>query len=160
MLIGALVLGTLVFAKVFFLSGGAEECLGLDLGPHAGIRAICLHALGRVEQATAIADSLRTALQAGGQVHPEFTNVIPAGDLAAYLAWTGNPERALSWIYRAYALSPSGIDPRVLESGLFEDLLGNAAMRREVAEIRDRIWARVQREEAEAGTGLLGRRNR
>ncbi|MFC1791336.1 hypothetical protein ACFL0I_02580 [Gemmatimonadota bacterium] len=142
------------------LSGRAEECLELDLGPHAGLRAICLHALGRVEQATAIADSLRTALQAGGQIHPEFTNVIPAGDLAAYLAWTGNPERALSWIHRAYALSPSGIDPRVLESGLFEDLLGNAAMRREVAEIRDRIWARVQREEAEAGTGRLGRGNR
>jgi hypothetical protein len=83
--------------------------------------------------------------------------VIPAGDLAAYFAWTGDAERALPWIHRVFALSPSGIDPRVLESGLFDELLENRAYRREVEEIRDRIWARVQREEAEAMIGVGGR---
>jgi TolB-like protein len=131
------------------LSGRSEECLDLDLGPHAGIRAICLHALGRVDQAEEVADSIRAALLSGGAVSGGFTNVLAAGDLAAYLAWTGDAERAMPWIHRAFALSPSGIDPRVLESGVFDRLLANSEMRREVAGIRDRVWPRVQRELAE-----------
>ena len=83
-------------ALALLLSGRAEECLELDLGPHAGIRAICLHDVGRIDRSGAIIDSLRTAIQGGGQVHAEFTNVIPAGDLAAYLAWTGSPDRAMT----------------------------------------------------------------
>jgi hypothetical protein len=92
-------------------------------------------------------------------VHPDFTNVIPAGDLAAYFAWTGAPDRAMPFIYRAFALSPSGIDPRVLESGVFEQLFSSGQRRREVAEIRGRIWTRVQREltEAESALGLQAR---
>jgi TolB-like protein len=144
-------------ARAVLLSGRAQECLDMDLGPHDGIRAICLHALGRREEAEAIVDSLRTAVRSGRGVHPDFTPVIQAGDLAAYFAWTGQPERALPWIHRVYALSPSGIDLRVLESGLFDDLLENRAYRREVEDIRDRIWARVQREEAEAVIGVWGR---
>jgi len=153
-----LILPRAIQALAFLLSGRVEDCLDVDLGPHAGIRAMCLHDLGRVDQAEAITDSLRATLQAGEQAHPDFTNVIPAGDLAAYLAWTGSPDRALPWVHRAFALSPSGIDPRVLESGVFERLLANGQMRREVAEIRDRIWARVQRELVDAEVEL-GRRN-
>lgn len=137
-------------ALALLLSGRTEECLDMDLGPHAGIRAMCLHDHGRVEEATAITDSLRTILQSGDRAHSDFTNVIPAGDLAAYLAWTGSPERALPWIYRAFDLSPSGIDQRVLESGVFEGLLADSEMRREVSGIRERIWPRVLRELAEA----------
>jgi TolB-like protein len=137
-------------ALALLLSGRADECLELDLGPHAGLRAICLHDLGLIEQAEAITDSLRAALRAGEQVHPEFTNVIPAGDLAAYLAWTGSPGRAMHWIYRAYSMSPSGVDPRVLNSGVFENVLTNGSMRREVSGIQERIWARVQREVLDA----------
>ena len=137
-------------ALALLLSGRAEECLDLDLGPHVGLRAICLHDLGRIDEAEAITDSLRIALLAGEQVDPNFTNVIPAGDLAAYMAWTGSPEGALPWIHRVYALSPSGIDARVLDSGLFDNLmLGNPGARREISGIRDRIWIRVQRELAE-----------
>jgi TolB-like protein len=133
-------------ALALLLSGRAEECLDLDLGPHAGLRAICLHDVGRFDQAEAITDSLRVVLRSGRHVHPGVTNVIAAGDLAAYLAWTGSPDRAMHWIHRAYAMSPSGIDPRVLNSGVFEQVLANAEMRREVSGIQDRIWARVQRE--------------
>ncbi len=143
-------------ARALLLSGRAQECLEMDLGPHDGIRAMCLHEIGRLEEAEAIVDSLRTEVRSGRSTHPEFTPVIPAGDLAAYFAWTGDAERALPWIHRVFALSPSGIDPRVLESGLFDELLENRAYRREVEEIRDRIWARVQREEAEAMIGVGG----
>jgi TolB-like protein len=141
-------------ALALLLSGRADECLDLDLGPHAGLRALCLHDLGLIDQAEAITDSLRAVLRGGNQAHPEFTNVVPAGDLAAFLAWTGSPERAMHWIYRAYALSPSGIDPRVLNSGVFDQVLANGQMRREVTVIQDRIWSRVQRESVEAEVEL------
>ncbi len=137
-------------ALALLLSGRAQECAALDLGPHAGLRAMCLHALGRVDEASAIADSLGTALLAGDRLQPDYTNVIPAGDLAAYYSFIGVPRRSIPWIYRVYALSPSGIDARVLESGVFDTLLADGELRREVSEIRDRIWARVEDELAAA----------
>lgn len=137
-------------ALALLLSGRAQDCAALDLGPHAGLRAMCLHALGRVDEASAITDSLSTALLAGERLQPDYTNVIPAGDLAAYYSFIGVPERSIPWIYRVYALSPSGIDARVLESGVFDNLLANGDLRREVNEIRDRIWARVEDEFAAA----------
>ena len=143
-------------AEALLLSGRAQECLDMDLGPHDGIRAMCLHALGRREEAREIVDSLRVAVKSGVNPAPGYTAVIQSGDLAGYFAWTGEPERALPWIHRAFALSPSGIDPRILESGLFDDMLGNRVYRREVEEIRDRIWSRVQREEVEALIGVAG----
>ena len=54
----------------------------------------------------------------------------------------------------AFTLSPSGIDPRVLESGLFDHLLQTPGNRRVVEEIRSGIWGRVLREEAEARLDL------
>ncbi|MGW8268138.1 MAG: tetratricopeptide repeat protein, partial [Longimicrobiales bacterium] len=146
-----------IHAHALLLSGRAEECLQMDLGPHEGIRAMCLHDVGRRGEAEAIIDSLRAAVQSGVNPHPDFTSVIQTGDIATYFAWTGDPERALPWIHRVYALSPSGIDPRVLESGLFDELLENRNYRREVEDIRSRIWPRVQREEAEAIIGMWGR---
>lgn len=143
-------------ARALLLSGRAQECLEMDLGPHAGIRAMCLHALARREEAREIVDSLRVAVRSGENPFPGFTAVVQSGDLAAYFAWTGEPERSLPWIHRAYALSPSGIDPRVLESGLFEEMLASRVYRREVEEIRSRIWPRVQREEIEAFIGVAG----
>jgi len=146
-----------IHAQALLLSGRAEECLQMDLGPHEGIRAMCLHDVGRREEAQVIVDSLRAAVLSGQGLDPDFTAVIQAGDLATYFAWTGELERALPWIHRVFALSPSGIDARVLESGLFDELLENRAYRREVEDVRGRIWPRVQREEAEAEVGVGGR---
>jgi tetratricopeptide (TPR) repeat protein len=153
----AVMLPRSIHAQALLLSGRAEECIQMDLGPHDGIRAMCLHSVGRREEAQVIIDSLRAAVASGESLDPDFTSVIPAGDIAAYFAWIGDPERALPWIHRVFAESPSGIDPRVLESGLFDELLEIRAYRREVEDIRSRVWARVQREGAEAVIGVGGR---
>lgn len=144
-------------ARALLLSGRAEECLEMDLGPNDGIRAMCLHSVGRRDEARVIVDSLSNLARSGRGVDPDFTLVIPTGDLAAYFAWTGDQERAMPWIHRVYALSPSGIDPRVLESGLFDELQESRVYRREIEDIRSRIWGRVQREAAEAEIGVGGR---
>jgi TolB-like protein len=143
-------------ARALLLSGRAEECLEMDLGPHGGIRAMCLHSVGRRDEAQSLVDSLSLEARSGRNRDETFTQVIPTGDLAAYFAWTGDAERAMPWIHRVYALSPSGIDPRVLESGLFDELQENRVYRREIEDIRSRIWSRVQREEAEAVMGVGG----
>jgi TolB-like protein len=153
-LAGDVILPLAIRAQALLLSGRASECLDLDLGPHAGIRALCLHIVGRQDEAEAIVDSLRSEVSSGEYPNPEFTAVIPAGDLAAYFAYTGQPDRALPWIDRAFTLSPSGIDPRVLESGLFDHLLQTPGHRRVVEQIRSGIWDRVLREEAEARLDL------
>jgi hypothetical protein len=137
-------------ARALLLNGRSQECLDLELGPHAGIRAMCLHATGRVEEAASIVDSLRVEVSSGEYTNPAYTPVIPASDLAAFFAWTGDPERALPWIERAFTLSPSGVDPRVLESALFDHLFQTRALRSAVEQIRNRVWDRVLREAVEA----------
>ena len=145
-------------ALALLLSGRAEECFDLDLGPYAGIRAICLHDVGRIDRSAAIIDSLRTAIQGGDQAHTDFTDVIPAGDLAAYLAWTGSPDRAMQLDPQSLLTFPqSESTTRVLESGLFDELFSSSQRRREVSDIRGVIWTRVQRELAEAEFLLGGR---
>ena len=145
-----------IHARALLLRGRPEECLEMDLGPHAGIRAMCLYAMGRREEARVIVDSLAAALRENEYRNETFTAVIPSGDLAAYFAWTGDPDRAMPWIYRAFSLSPSGIDPRVLDSGLFDDLLRIQEYRREVEAIRSQVWPRAQGER-EAARLEIGR---
>ncbi len=144
-----LMLPRAIEARAHLLAGRPERCLEMDLGPHAGIRAMCLHQLGRREEAAAVVDSLTATLRAGRWRDPVFTEVIPAEDLATYYAWVGDPARALEWVKRAYELSPSGVEPRVLESALFERARENARFSREVESLRAGIWDRV-RERGEA----------
>lgn len=140
-----LMLSRAIEARAHLLAGRAERCAAMELGPHAAIRAMCLHELGRRAEASAIVDSLVAALAVGLQ-DSVFTDVIRAEDLATYYAWVGEPTRSLSWVVRAYELSPSGVEPRVLESALFDRVRQDPGFSREVARLREGIWDRVRRE--------------
>jgi len=141
-----LMLARAIEARSHLLAGQAGRCAAMDLGPHAGIRAMCLHALGREDEASAIIDSLEAALAADAPLDSIFTDVIPAEDLATYYAWVGNAERSLEWVRRAYELSPSGVEPRVIESAFFERVREDPRFRREVEQVRAVIWERVRRQ--------------
>ncbi len=141
-----LMLPRAIEARARLLAGAAEECLALDLGPHAGIRATCLHELGRGEEAAAIIDSLTSALDSGGLQDPVYTDVVRVEDVASYYAWIGDASTALRWVARAYELSPSGVEPRVLESALFRRVSEDPRFQTEVSRIRAGIWDRVVRE--------------
>lgn len=150
-----LMLPRAIEARAHLLAGRAERCAAMELGPHAGIRAMCLHELGRRDEAAAIVDSLQSALARGEASDSIFTEVVRAEDLATYYAWTGDPVRSLAWVRRAYQLSPSGVEPRVLESALFHRVRQDPAFAREVERIRSEIWGRVtlESERALAGPG-------
>jgi serine/threonine-protein kinase len=138
------------------LEGRESECVEVDLGPYSGLLATCLHATGRGEEAQQIVDSLETLMRAGRQVDALFTNVIAAQGLAGYYAWLGDVDRALQWVTRAYELSPSGVDLRTIESGLFDRVRSDARFTERLTELRGGIWPRVSVERERArGRGVL-----
>jgi serine/threonine-protein kinase len=141
-----LVLPRAIEARAHLLNGDAERCASMRLGPHAAIRATCLHTLGRVDEAAAIIDSVEAAVAQGTAGDPTFTDVTRAEDLASYYAWTGDAEAALRWLTTAYELSPSGIEIRVLQSRLFDGVRHDPAFARGVEQVRSHIWERVRSE--------------
>ena len=127
------------------LADKPDRCATLSLGPYAGVRALCLYALGRANEAARIADSLRRAFTAGAQADSTFIRAGAARGLAEYYAWTGNAEESLAWLERAYAISPLGEDFQVIESGVYDKVRNDSRFKVGLQNIRKRIYERVQR---------------
>jgi len=130
-----------IAARAMLLSGRADECVDLDLGPHSVLRATCLEELGSTREANRLVDSTVAAIADGPP--PGFTNVLTFEDLAAYYAWRGQRDSSLIWLRRAFQLSPTGVDNRVLWSGLFNDLRSDPVFNDQLVETRSGIWRRV-----------------
>jgi serine/threonine-protein kinase len=131
--------------RALVLAGRPEECLAIDFGPHGGVRALCLHALGRGAEAQAVADSIATVVRRAGSTDSVYTDVVRVEDLACYYAWIGNADRALEWLREVFRLSPIGVDRRVLQSALFDRLRQDPSAGRELEAIVAGIWPQVQR---------------
>ena len=136
-------------ARALLLSGGSEECLGLSLGPHAVIHAMCLHAQGRVDEARAIIDSVAALALQNDDADSTFTHVTRFEDLASYYAWLGEVVQANTWLLEAFTLSPTGIDVFVLESELFSPVRDDRRFEIQVDGARSGIWDRVKAESSE-----------
>ena len=134
-----------IAARAMLLSGRARECLALELGPHAALRATCLAESGQAEEAWRVVDSLVAALDRnGGRGADAFTDVIPFEDLAGYYAWQGDREATLFWLRKAYDLSPTGVELRVLLSGQFDKVRSDPIFDEQLIEVRSEIWPRVK----------------
>jgi len=134
------------------LSGAADRCATLSLGPYVGVRAMCLHSLGRLQEAARIADSLRAAFTARTVDDSIFSPVLATRGLAEYYAWTGNAEESLAWLERAYAISPEGEEVRTLASGIYDKVRNDPRFQAGLQRLRTKIYDRVQR--ARRGVGL------
>ena len=127
------------------LSGNAARCAVLSLGPYAGVRAMCLHSLGRFREAAQVADSLRAAFTAGTIGDSIFSPVLVARGLAEYYAWTGDAEESLAWLERAYAVSPLGEDFRVIASGVYDKVRNDPRFKAGLQQVHTQIYDRVRR---------------
>ena len=141
---------SLVAARMYqalgdLLSGNPDRCALASLGPYVGVRAMCLHSLGREREAAQIADSLRAALKAGTAGDSSFSSVPAVRGLAEYSAWTGNAEESLAWLERAYAISPEGEDLRIIASGLYDKVRDNPRFKAGLQRARTQIYDRVRR---------------
>ncbi|HET9706867.1 MAG TPA: hypothetical protein VFP39_01050, partial [Gemmatimonadales bacterium] len=133
------------------LSGEADRCATLNLGPNVGVRAMCLHSLGRVREAVQLADSLRAAFTAGTVGDSLYSPVIAARGLAQYYGWTGNVEQSIAWLDRAYALSPEGENFQVIDSGIYDKVRNDPRFQAELQRIRTQIYNRVRRAKINSG---------
>src|SRR6267378_4171467 len=134
------------------LSGRTDGCATLSLGPYAAVRAMCLHSLGRLREAARIADSLRAAFTPETVGDSIFNPVIAAGGLAEYYAWTGNAGESLTWLERAYAMSPEGEDYTVIASGIYDKVRNDARFDAGLQRVRTQIYARIQRARLAVGS--------
>jgi hypothetical protein len=75
-----------------------------------------------------------------------IADVQRARDLASYYGWTGDADRCVTWLERAFALSLSGIDFRILRSPLFEPVANAAGFRAAVDRVEAEVWQRTQSE--------------
>ena len=128
-----------------------QRCLTLALGPNSGARAMCLHSLGRVREAEAVAGALRTAFAAKPLPDAAAGRVGPAQSLARYYAWTGNAEQSLAWLERAFAISPEGEDLVIIASAVYDKVRDDARFKAGLQRIRTQIYDRIQRARALPG---------
>jgi hypothetical protein len=93
-------------ARALLLAGRVDECAQIDLGPYLALRAMCLHSLGRRDEARAIIEALvRSAADLGNESRLNTEGI--AADIAEYHAWIGDPEGAIYWLRRSVAVSPT-----------------------------------------------------
>lgn len=65
--------------------------------------------------------------------------------LAEYAAWTGSAGQSLTWLQRAYAISPEGEDLRIVASGLYDKVRNDPRFRTGLEQAHTQIYARVRR---------------
>ncbi len=143
-----LIRGRAIEARALLLSGRADECTNLSLGPHRILRATCLDAMGRESEGRTIVADVLSNLRSNAmrQADHGYSLVVTYEDLAVDFAWHGDAKKALEWAALAYGKSPVGIEIRVLESELFDPVRDNPEFARTIAEIRSGIYERVRRD--------------
>lgn len=136
-------------ARALLLSGRAERCTNLSLGPHRVLRATCLEAAGRGLEARRIIEKVLAEVRDDSLKERGFSPVITYEDLAVDYAWRGDAKKAMEWAALSYGLSPVGMEIRVLESALFDSVRGNQEFDRTIKEIRSELYNRVRRDSLE-----------
>jgi hypothetical protein len=134
------------------LSGHPDRCAAMSVGPYVGVRAMCLHSLGRLREAARIADSLGAAFTAGTVGDSIFSSAITARGVAEYYAWTGDAAESLAWLERAYAISPEGELLDAIPSGIYDKVRNDPRFQAGLQRVHTQIYDRVQR--ARRGVGL------
>jgi tetratricopeptide (TPR) repeat protein len=126
------------------LSGHSERCLSQELGPNVGVRALCLHSAGKVREAALLADSLRASFNASPAGESASSPVLVARSLAQYYAWIGDVEESLSWLERAFALSPVGEDFIVIASAIYDKVRPDPRFQAGLQRLYVQIYERVR----------------
>ena len=119
-----------------------HRCVGLDLRLLLALRAMCLHSVGRTAEATALVDSLGSAL-----LEEQYGIVHQYADLAAYYAWRGEVKPSIRWLERSVVHSPM-LHRWHLNSGLFDRVRDSPEFRSELARLRTLIQDRLRAQHA------------
>jgi TolB-like protein len=135
-------------ANALLLQGDAAACAELPLRQWLGTKAICLHEVGRRDEARALADSLAGLLDRG-----EYAIVPQFAALAGYRAWLGDATGAAEWLQKSADVSPM-VHYWHLESGLFDRVRRDTAFVAGISRLESGIRARVAEARGELGDRL------
>jgi len=106
--------------------------------------------LGKVAEARRLADSLARAFTARTADDSSFSPVLVARGLAQYHAWIGDATGTLTWLDRAYAISPVGEDYTVIASPIYDKVRDDPRFQAGLKRQQEEIHARVMRAKRES----------
>jgi len=133
-------LSHVIEAIALVLAGRAEEAAALDLSAWPVAKALVLEARGQKAEAAVLAGAVPRQIDPahGAAAAPAF------GMLACYHAYRGDVPLTVDALERAFAASPSGLDFRFLDSGLFDKVRGDprfaGALERVTGSVRKRVF--------------------
>lgn len=133
------------------MTGRGEECLTLELGAYDLVRAMCLHNSGRVADARAFATAVDAQLTSNGMGDTDHLDDVGAQDLASYYALVGDVPNAVRWLTRAFEISPTGIETKILYSDVFAPVRDHADFEAAAAEVRAGALVRIRDSRARLG---------
>ena len=122
--------------------GRFEECLSLRWDRYPSIRAMCMHASGRVREARQLIDSVEAravrAINRGGP----YSDILIGDNLAYYYAYVGDVDRALRWTRFSFTLTTAA--PLTLVYGpVFDRVRNDPRFAAGLRKIRDDTWRRL-----------------
>jgi hypothetical protein len=133
-------------ARALLLLGRFDECARLDPGPYLALRAICLHSLGRVEEARAI---IATQAAAAARTATEMP-LNPGGIAARVPCLDRRPGRHHGMAAPLGRLLAHRAVPGP-ETGTYDRVRDDPAFHADFLRLRHEIRGRIQRTHARAG---------
>lgn len=130
-------------AYALLLLGRPEECLEVELGAYEVVHAACHWSSGREDVARDLVASAEEQFGLGRSEGAQYLPDLVAAELATFYAFIGDAASAARWATRAYESSPVGIDPRVLESELFDRVRNDAGFREQLTQAQSAAGLRV-----------------
>lgn len=140
-----LIRGRAIEARSHILARRPDQCTSLMPSAYRVLRATCLAADDRHDEAERIIERVLSEIADGEIAAPGYTEVITYEELATYFAFTGNTEKSQEYLMLALAASPVGIEFRVLDSPLFDNARRNETFSTAVATLRAELYDRVAR---------------
>lgn len=139
-----IIYGRAIEARSQILSGQPQQCTDMLLRPYRALRAICLAAADRREEADLLVNQILSEIENGEIRVTGYTEVITYEDLATYYAFIGDASRSLEFIRKSFDSSPAGIEFRLLDSGLFDRVRNNHEFNSAVATIKAGLFQKVE----------------
>ena len=140
-----LIRGHAIEARSQILNGDPELCSNLLLSAYRVLRATCLEASGRKEEARMIVEDVIGDIGTKPVNKSGYTDVITFEELATYFAYVGDADNSLEWLERSFAESPAGIEFRLLESPLFSRIRNDHNFNTAINGIRADLYGKVRR---------------
>ena len=114
-----------------------------ELDRYVAIRALCLHKLGRRDDAKRLIDSLTARVNAATRRGGPFSDVVHGENLALDFAWTGDVDATLMWLRHAAAITPAAAPFLYINSKIFDSVRTDPKFQAGLEQLKKETWRKV-----------------